>query len=142
MKVPRSEWTALIRFDGPLGAVLGTIGRVRGDLELREDVGIGRGLVSRHDGAGHDAAPQHVHGAPPRRDASPRDLEERLVRVVHAVHDADLLARQPALVDLLAAMSGGARYPERPLGVVALERLWEIGLVELAAAAPLDLERG
>lgn len=128
--------------DGPLRAVLGIIGRMRGDLELREDVGIGRGLVSRHDGTGHDAAPQHVRDAPPRWDASPRDLEERLARVVHAGHNADLLARQPALVDLLAAMSGGARHRERPLGVVALERLWEIGLVELAAAVPLDLERG
>lgn len=42
---------------------------------------------------------------------------------------------------LLAAMSGG-RYRECLLRVVALERLGEIGLVEFAAAAPLDLERG
>ena len=128
--------------DGPLGAVLGIVGRMRGDLELGEDVDIGGGLVRRHDGAGHDAAPQHVHGALLRQDAPPRDLEKRLVRVVHAGHDADLLARQPALAYLLAAMPGGARHRERPLRVVALERLGEIGLVELAAAAPLDLERG
>ena len=43
---------------------------------------------------------------------------------------------------LLAAVPGGARHRERPLRVVALERLGEVGLVELAAAAPLDPERG
>ena len=43
---------------------------------------------------------------------------------------------------LLAAMSGGTRHRERSLRVVALERLGEIGLVELAAAAPFNLERG
>lgn len=66
----------------------------------------------------------------------------RLVRVVHAGHDADPLARQPAPVHLLAALPGGARHRERPLRVVALERLGEIGLVELAAAAPPGPERG
>ena len=128
--------------DGPLGAVLGIVGSMRGDLELGEDVDVGGRLVRRHDGTGHDAAPQHIHGAFPRQDAPPRDLEERFVRVVHAGHNADLLARQPALVHLLAAMSGGTRHRERPLRVVALERLGKIGLVELAAAAPFDLERG
>ena len=92
--------------DCPLGAVLGIVGRVRGDLELGEDVDVGGRLVRRHDGAGHDAAPQHIHGALPRQDTPPRDLEERLVRVVHAGHDADLLARQSAPVHLLATMSG------------------------------------
>ena len=43
---------------------------------------------------------------------------------------------------LLAAMAGGPRHRERPLRMVALERLGEIGLVEFAATAPLDLERG
>ena len=78
----------------------------------------------------------------PSKGRPPRDLEERLVRVVHSGHDADPLARQPASVHLLAAVPGGARHRERPLRVVALERLGEIGLVELAAAAPLDPERG
>lgn len=128
--------------DGPLGAVLGIIGRMSGDLELGEDVHIGGRLVRRHDGTGRDAASQHIHGAPSRQDAPPRYLEERLVRVVHAGHHADLLARQAALVYLLAAMPGGTGHRERTLGVVALERFWEIGLVELAAAAPLDPERG
>lgn len=128
--------------DGPLRAVLGIVGRVRGDLELSEDVDIGGRLVRRHDGTGHDAASQHIHGAFPRQDAPPRDLEKRLVRVVHAGHDANLLVRQAALVHLLAAMPGGSRHRERPLRVVALERLGEIGLVELAAATPLDLKRG
>lgn len=76
------------------------------DLELREDVDIGGRLVRRYDGSGRDAVPQHVHGAFPRQDASSRDLEKRLVRVVHAGHDADLLARQSAPVHLLATMSG------------------------------------
>lgn len=128
--------------DGPPGAVLGIVGRVRGDLELGEDADVGGRPVGRDDRAGRDAAPQRVHGAPPRKGAPPRDLEERLVRVVHAGHDADQLARQPAPVHLLAAVPGGARHRERPLRVVALERLGEVGLVELAAAAPLDPERG
>ena len=127
---------------GPLGAVLGIVGRVCGDLELGEDVDIGGRLVRRHDGTGHDTVPQHIHGAFPRQDAPPRDLEERLVRVVHAGHDADLLARQAAFMHLLTAMPGRARHRERPLRVVSLERLGEVGLVEFAAAAPLDLERG
>ena len=93
--------------DGPLGTVLGIVGRVCGDLELREDVDIGGRLVRRHDGSGRDAVPQHVHGAFPRQDASSRDLEKRLVRVVHAGHDADPVARQSAPVHLLAGMSGG-----------------------------------
>lgn len=92
--------------DGPLGRVLGIVGRVCVDLELREDVDIGGRLVRRYDGSGRDAVPQHVHGAFPRQDASSRDLEKRLVRVVHAGHDADLLARQSAPVHLLATMSG------------------------------------
>lgn len=128
--------------DGPPGAVLGVVGRVRGDLELGEDADVGGRPVGRDDRAGRDAAPQRVHGALPRKGAPPRDLEERLVRVVHSGHDADPLARQPASVHLLAAVPGGARHRERPLRVVALERLGEIGLVELAAAAPLDPERG
>ena len=128
--------------DGPLGAVLGVVGRVRGDLELGEDADVGGRPVGRDDRAGCDAAPRRVHGAPPRQGAPPRDLEERLVRVVHAGHGADPLARQPASVHPLAALPGGARHRERPLRVAALERLGEIGLVELAAAAPLDPERG
>lgn len=128
--------------DGPPGAVLGVVGRVRGDLELGEDADVGGRPVGRDDRAGRDAAPQRVHGALPRKGAPPRDLEERLVRVVHSGHGADPLARQPASVHLLAAVPGGARHRERPLRVVALERLGEIGLVELAAAAPLDPERG
>ena len=51
--------------DGPLGAVLGIVCRVCGDLELGEDVDIGGCLVRRHDRAGRDAAPQRVHGAFP-----------------------------------------------------------------------------
>ena len=128
--------------DGPLGAVLGVVGRVRGDLELGEDVDVGGRPVGRDDRAGRDAAPQCVHGALPRQGAPSRDLEKRLARVVHAGHDADPLARQPAPVHLLAAVPGGARHRERPLRVVALERLEEVGLVELAAAAPPDPERG
>jgi len=128
--------------DGSPGAVLGVVGRVRGDLEFREDIDVDGRPVGRDDRAGRDAAPQRVHGALPRKGAPPRDLEERLVRVVHAGHDADPLARQPAPVHLLAAVPGGARHRERPLRVVALERLGEVGLVELAAAAPLDPERG
>lgn len=128
--------------DGPLGTVLGIVGRVRGDLEFREDADIGGRPVGRDDRGGRDAAPQRVHGAFPRQDVSSRNLEKRLVRVVHAGHDADPLARQPAPVHLLAALPGGARHRERPLRVVAPERLGEVGLVELAAAAPLDLERG
>ena len=128
--------------DGSPGAVLGVVGRVRGDLEFREDIDVDGRPVGRDDRAGRDAAPQRVHGALPRKGAPPRDLEERLVRVVHAGHDAGPLARQPAPVHLLAAVPGGARHRERPLRVVALERLGEVGLVELAAAAPLDPERG
>lgn len=142
MKAPRSEWAALTRLMVPPGAVLGVVGRVRGDLELGEDADAGGRPVGRDDRAGRDAAPRRVHGAPPRKGAPPRDLEERLVRVVHAGHDADPLARQPAPVHLLAAVPGGARHRERLLRVVTLERLGEVGLVELAAAAPLDPERG
>lgn len=66
--------------DGPPpGAVLGVVGHVRGDPELREDVDVGGLPVGRDDGAGRDAAPQRVHGAPPRQGAPPRDLEKRLV---------------------------------------------------------------
>lgn len=90
----------------PPGSVLGVVGRVRGDLELGEDADAGGRPVGRDDRAGRDAAPRRVHGAPPRKGAPPRDLEERLVRVVHAGHDADLLARQSAPVHLLATMSG------------------------------------
>ena len=57
--------------DGPLGVVLGVVGSMRGDLELGEDVDVGGRLVRRHDGTGHDAAPQHIHGAFPRQDAPP-----------------------------------------------------------------------
>jgi len=127
--------------DGPLGAVLGVVGRVRGDLELGEDADVGGRPVGRDDRAGRDAAPQHAHGAFPRQGAPPRDLEERLARVVHAGHDADPLEREAAPVHLFSAVPGGARHRERPLRVVALERLGEVGLVELAAAAPLHLER-
>ena len=128
--------------DGALGAVLGVVGRVRGDPEFREDADVGCRPVGRDDGAGRDAAPQHVHGAFPRQGAPPRDLEKRLVRVVHAGHDADPFEREAAPVHLPAAAPRGARHLERPLRVVALERLGEVGLVELAAAAPPDPERG
>ena len=128
--------------DGSLGAVHGVVGRVRGDLELGEDPDVGGSPAGRDDRAGRDAAPQRVHGALPRKGAPSRDLEERLVRVVHSGHDADPLARQPAPVHLLAAVPGGALHRERLPCVVALERLGEIGLVELATAAPLDPERG
>lgn len=60
--------------DGPLGAVLGVVGRVRG-----EDADVGGRPVGRDDRAGRDAAPQRVHGALPRKGAPPRGLEERLV---------------------------------------------------------------
>ena len=128
--------------DGPPGVVLGIVGLVRGDLELGEDADVGGRPVGRDDGAGRDAAPRRVHGAPPRKGAPPRDLEERLVRVVHAGHNADPLARQPAPVHLLAAVPGGARHRERPPRVVALERLGEVGLVELAAQPRPALNEG
>lgn len=76
---------------------------MRGDLKLSEGADVDDHPVGRDDRAGRDAVPQHVHGAFPRQDASSRDLEERLVRVVDAGHDADPLARQPAPVHLLAA---------------------------------------
>lgn len=141
-ELPEERVDGVDPVDGSLGAVLGVVGRVRGDLELGEDADVGGRPVGRDDRAGRDAAPQRVHGAPPRQGAPPRDLEKRLARVVHAGHDADPLARQPVPVHLLAAVPGGARHRERPLRVVALERLGEVGLVELAAAAPPDPERG
>lgn len=85
MKAPRSEWTALTRLMVPPGAVLGVVGLVRGDLEFREDADVDGRPVGRDDGAGRDAVPQHVHGAPSRQGAPPRDLEKRLVRVVTPV---------------------------------------------------------
>ena len=62
--------------DGAPRAVLGVVGLVRGDLEFREDVDVGGRPVGRDDGAGRDAVPQRIHGAPPRQGAPPRDLEK------------------------------------------------------------------
>ena len=139
---PEERMDGVDPVDGSLGAVLGVVGRVRGDPELREDADVGGRPVGRDDGAGRDAAPQHVHGALPRQGAPPRDLEKRVVRVSHVGHDADPLEREAAPACLPAAAPGGARHRERPLRVVALERLREVGLVELAAVAPPDPERG
>ena len=84
--------------DGVPGAVLGVVCLVRGDPELREDVEVGGLPVDRDDGARRDAAPQRVHGAPPRQGAPLSDLEKYLVRV-------DRATRRPS--------SGGAACSQR-----------------------------
>ena len=63
--------------DGPPGAVLGVVGRVRGDLELGEDADVGGRPVGRDDRAGRDAAPSASMARP--LDRAPRPVTSRNV---------------------------------------------------------------
>ncbi len=114
---------------------------MRGDLELGEDVDVGGRLVRRHDGTGHDAAPQHIHGALPRQDAPPETSKnvsfESFTPVMTQICSRD----SPRLCTCLPRCREG-RGIVNDLRVVALERLGKIGLVELAAAARSTLNEG
>lgn len=126
--------------DRPLRAVLGVVGLMRGDLQVAQYVDVCGRLVRGDGRARADAVAEGLRRAPARDRAAPRDLEEGGVRVADARHDADLLAGEAAPADLLAAMARLPRQGEGALGVVALEGLGEVRLVELAGAAPPDAE--
>lgn len=126
--------------DGALRAVLGVVGLMRGDLQVAQHVDVCGRLVRGDDRARADAVAKGLRRTLSRDRAAPRHLEEGGVRVADARHDADLLAGEAAPVDLLAAMAGLPRHLEGALGVVALEGLGEVRLVELAGAAPPDAE--
>lgn len=64
-------------------------------------------------------------------DAAPAQYGERRIGIAHAGHDADLLPAKPALVQGGSAMASGTRHDELALGVVALEALAQIRLVQL-----------
>lgn len=129
-------------FDRASRPALGAVGLMGSDVELGQHVNVGMSLVGGDDRAGADSAAQGVHGALFREVAAPRHLEEHGIGVAHPRHDADLLARQPSLVDLLAAAMGFPRHPEGALGAIALERLGEVCLVKLARASFPDVEPG
>ena len=128
--------------DSALRAVLGIIGLMRGDLEVGKHVDIGGGLVRCDDRARADTVAKGCGRALARDHAAPRDLEEGGVRVADAGHDADLLAGETAPVDLLAAMARLPRQGEGALGMVALEGLGEVRLVEFAGLPLPDVELG
>lgn len=67
-------------------------------------------------------------------------LQEGVALVVDTRHHAHLLVRYATCMDLLAAMAAFPWHLEPALGVVALEGLGEVGLVELAAASLADGE--
>lgn len=128
--------------DGALRAVLGIIGLMRGDLQVMQHVGICGDLVRGDDPARADTAAKGLRRALARDHTSPRDLEEGGVRVADARHYANLLAGESALVDLLAAMARSSRQGEGSLGMVALEGLGEVRLIEFAGLSPPDVELG
>lgn len=128
--------------DGALRAALGIIGLMRGDLQVVQHVDICGRLVRGDDRARADAVAKGLSRALARDHAAPRDLEEGGVRVADARHDADLLAGEAALVDLFAAMAGLSRQGEGALGMVALEGLGEVRLVEFAGLPLPDVELG
>lgn len=98
--------------DGALRAVLGIIGLMRGDLQVAQHVDVCGRLVRGDGRARADAVAEGLRRAPARDNAAARDLEEGGVRVADARHDADLLAGEAALVDLLAAAASLSRQGE------------------------------
>ena len=98
--------------DGAPRAVLGVIGLMRGDLQVVQHVDICGCLVRGDYRARADAVAEGLRRALARDDAAARDLEEGGVRVADACHDADLLAGEAALVDLLAAVASLSRQGE------------------------------
>ena len=126
--------------DGAPRAVLGVVGLMRGDLQVAQHVDVCGRLVRGDDRARADTVAEGLRRALARDRAAPRDLEEGGARVADARHDADLLAGEAAPADLLAAVARLPRQGEGALGMVALEGLGEVRLVELAGAAPPDAE--
>lgn len=101
--------------DGAPRAVLGVIGLMRGDLQVAQHVDVCGRLVRGNDRARADTAAKGLRRTLARDHAAPRDLEEGGVRVADARHDADLLAGEAALVDLLAAVASPSRQGEGAL---------------------------
>ena len=126
--------------DRPLRAVLGVVGLVGGHAQLLQRPPVGAGLVGGHDRALVHAAAQHLHGPRSGEHAAARHGEEQVSRVAHAGHHAYLLGGEPPLAHLARAVAARAGQREVPLGVVALEGLGEVRLVELAAHAVADRE--
>ena len=98
--------------DGALRAVLGVVGLMRGDLQVAQRVDVCGRLVRGDDRARADAVAKGLRRTLARDHAASRDLEEGGVRVADARHDADLLAGEAALVDLLAAVASLSRQGE------------------------------
>lgn len=98
--------------DGPLGAVLGIVRLMQGDLQVMQHIDICGSLVRGDDRACADTAAKGFRRALARDNPSPRDLEEGGVRVADARHYANLLAGEAALVNLLAAMACPSRQGE------------------------------
>ena len=128
--------------DSALRAILGIIRLMRGDLQVMQHVDICGSLVRGDNRARADTAAKGLRRALARDHPSPRDLEEGGVRVADARHYANLLAGEAALVNLLAAMACPSRQGEGPLGMVALEGLGEVRLIEFAGLSLPDVELG
>ena len=101
--------------DGALRAVPGIIGLMRGDLQVAQYIDVCGRLVRSDDRARANTVAKGFRRTLARDHASPRDLEEGGIRVADARHDADLLAREAALVDLFAAMACLSRQGEGTL---------------------------
>lgn len=101
--------------DGALRAVLGIIGLMRGDLQVAQHIDVCGRFVRGDDRTCTDTVAKGLRRTLARDHAAPRDLEEGGVRVTDARHDADLLAGEAALMDLLAAVASLSRQSEGAL---------------------------
>lgn len=110
--------------------------------QLLHGAGIGGRLVGEGEGAPVDLAVERGEHAALRDRAAAGQLQERGTGVVHPAHDADLLARKPALRCRSAPVARGSGKGELALGVVALEALAEVRLIELHGCAGLRTELG
>lgn len=102
------------------------------DTELGHGVSVSGRLVRYGMHATGETGTQRFDGTLHREHATAAQGEERAAGVIHASHHADLLLRQATLARWCATVMGFPRHPERRgAGVVALERLTEVRLVQL-----------
>lgn len=128
--------------DSAIRTVSGIIRLMQGNIQVVLQVDACGCLDRGDDRAYADTAAKGFLRAIARDHSSPRDVEEGGVRITDAHYCANLLAGEAALVKLLATMACLSRQGEGALGMVALERLDEECLIELAGLPLPDVELG
>lgn len=128
--------------DSALRAVSGIIRLMQGNLQVVLQVDACGCLDRGDDRARADTAAKGFLRAIARDHTSPRDVEEDGVLIADAHYCANQLAGEAALVKLLATMACLSRQGKGALGMVALEGLGEVCLIELAGLPLPDMELG